>query len=207
MINDDDLMVYVKGWIDSEDFKKLLRIANYVGRSQGTSYFRLSKNKVLASGLTVDDILMILDDVGAEYDPDIEERLNKFLKRERGSVILSFDGEKICVRFSRYLGKLYERLKDILRYDRKEKVFYALPYRYHELRERLRDLGFEIEDITGFKDDLPLGQDIKFTGKLRDYQEEAIRSWLNNGGRGVIALPTGSGKTEVAVDLSKKIVL
>lgn len=32
----------------------------------------------------------------------------------------------------------------------------------------------------------------------RSYQREALRSWLANGGRGVVVLPTGAGKTVVA---------
>ena len=34
---------------------------------------------------------------------------------------------------------------------------------------------------------------------LRPYQEEALEAWLRAGGRGVIVLPTGSGKTHVAL--------
>jgi len=32
----------------------------------------------------------------------------------------------------------------------------------------------------------------------RPYQQDAVRNWLANGGRGVVILPTGSGKTVVA---------
>jgi superfamily II DNA or RNA helicase len=32
----------------------------------------------------------------------------------------------------------------------------------------------------------------------RPYQREALRNWLSNGGRGVVVLPTGSGKTVLA---------
>ena len=32
----------------------------------------------------------------------------------------------------------------------------------------------------------------------RPYQREALRNWLTNGGRGVVVLPTGAGKTIVA---------
>lgn len=193
------LKIRVKGWIDSEDFKKILRVADYAGRSKGISYFRLSKNKVLSSGLSIDEILSILDDVGAEYDSEIEDVLNDYLRASRGSAILSFDGERIYVKFERYLGRLYDKLKDLLRYNSKDKMFYTLPYKYHELKTRLHDLGFNVEDLTGFKNDLPLNIDAVFTGELRDYQEDAIKSWLKNNGRGVIALPTGSGKTVIGV--------
>jgi len=204
--NDEErLKVWVKGWIDSDDFKKLLRIANYVGRNKGASYFRLSKNKILSSGLSADEILSILDDVGAEYDPEVEDVLNRYLRVSRGSAVISFDGERIYVKFEQYLGKLYDKLRDLLRYDPKSKTFYTLPYKYHELKTRLYDLGFSVEDLTGFRSDLPLSIDINFTGKLRDYQEDAVKSWLKNGGRGVIALPTGSGKTVIGVASVTKV--
>ncbi|MDQ1281046.1 MAG: hypothetical protein QG670_2310 [Thermoproteota archaeon] len=35
--------------------------------------------------------------------------------------------------------------------------------------------------------------------KLRSYQEEALKAWLDAGKRGVIVLPTGAGKTFVAI--------
>jgi hypothetical protein len=33
----------------------------------------------------------------------------------------------------------------------------------------------------------------------RDYQREAVEAWKRNRGRGVVVLPTGAGKTEVAL--------
>ena len=38
-----------------------------------------------------------------------------------------------------------------------------------------------------------------FRGILRNYQREALQSWRSNGFKGIIALPTGSGKTVVGV--------
>jgi len=47
--------------------------------------------------------------------------------------------------------------------------------------------------------DKKLPREIRFTGELRPYQREALEAWEKNGNRGVIALPTGAGKTVVAI--------
>ncbi len=39
----------------------------------------------------------------------------------------------------------------------------------------------------------------QFSLPLRPYQEEAVAAWEDNGGRGIIVLPTGAGKTIVAI--------
>jgi superfamily II DNA or RNA helicase len=40
---------------------------------------------------------------------------------------------------------------------------------------------------------------------LRDYQEEALEAWRNEGHRGVIVLPTGAGKTVVAIKAIERL--
>lgn len=40
---------------------------------------------------------------------------------------------------------------------------------------------------------------------LRPYQKEAIRAWSKNGGRGILAMATGSGKTLTALTLASKV--
>jgi len=53
-----------------------------------------------------------------------------------------------------------------------------------------------------FKDnvlDLPACPELKGKTKLRRYQEEALKAWLESAKRGVIVLPTGAGKTIVAM--------
>jgi hypothetical protein len=39
-----------------------------------------------------------------------------------------------------------------------------------------------------------------FRGVIRNYQREALQSWRSNGFKGIIALPTGSGKTVYTED-------
>lgn len=41
--------------------------------------------------------------------------------------------------------------------------------------------------------------------KPRDYQIEAIRAWSKNGGRGILAMATGTGKTLTALTLASKV--
>lgn len=66
--------------------------------------------------------------------------------------------------------------------------------RYAELMRQLADDGVEVSD------DL-CGRDTAMTWALpalRWYQHAALASWIAGGSRGVIALPTGAGKTMVA---------
>ena len=42
--------------------------------------------------------------------------------------------------------------------------------------------------------------------ELRDYQEEAIESWLNNGKKGFYVMATGTGKTWTAIYTAKEII-
>src|ERR1043165_5030004 len=52
---------------------------------------------------------------------------------------------------------------------------------------------------------MPLGPDqlleipLQLSLQPRSYQRDAVRSWLDADGRGVIVLPTGAGKTVVAM--------
>ena len=41
--------------------------------------------------------------------------------------------------------------------------------------------------------------------KLRDYQGDAIRAWSKNGGQGILAMATGTGKTVTALYLASKV--
>ncbi len=59
----------------------------------------------------------------------------------------------------------------------------------HEAREPITSCAFQP----------PVGFD------LRPYQKEAIRAWSKNGGRGILAMATGSGKTLTALTLASKV--
>jgi superfamily II DNA or RNA helicase len=78
----------------------------------------------------------------------------------------------------------------------------APAHRYAAVRDALRDRGVAVDDRvfgdgdgTGASGRLPLATDYD----LRGYQRDALDAWVDAGRRGVIELPTGSGKTVIAV--------
>ncbi len=71
----------------------------------------------------------------------------------------------------------------------------APAYRYGEIRSALTAAGKEVHDEVL---DVP-SVGLSTSYKLRDYQEEAINTWERADSRGVLELPTGSGKTVIGI--------
>ncbi|HEY4699881.1 MAG TPA: DEAD/DEAH box helicase family protein [Nitrososphaerales archaeon] len=81
-------------------------------------------------------------------------------------------------------------------YDNRLKVFRAQAIYYQEI------LDYFTRSRVEFKDDaldLVPSPFMKSTVNLRKYQTEALSKWAESGKRGVIVLPTGSGKTIIAI--------
>ena len=80
--------------------------------------------------------------------------------------------------------------------DARSETYRAPAYRYAELSAYCVDRGLPLEDRTLTLVDI----DGLETGyELRGYQNEALDAWDERDERGVIELPTGSGKTVVAI--------
>ena len=75
---------------------------------------------------------------------------------------------------------------------------------YRDTLEYLRRSEAEVEDHV--MDPIPLPP-VTARTKLRSYQERALRRWIDAGKRGVVVLPTGAGKTLVAVKAIETIGL
>ncbi len=77
-----------------------------------------------------------------------------------------------------------------------------------ELLERFRDPTKPLPGM-GHKLEQPLPERICFVPPagldLRPYQKDAIRAWSQKGGRGILAMATGSGKTLTALVLASKV--
>jgi superfamily II DNA or RNA helicase len=81
-------------------------------------------------------------------------------------------------------------------WDPRVSAYRALALHYREVKQFLESSGVAYKDHV--PDLLPLPA---LRGKidLRPYQGEALKAWLNVGKRGVIVLPTGAGKTFIAL--------
>jgi superfamily II DNA or RNA helicase len=68
-------------------------------------------------------------------------------------------------------------------------------FRYADLRQALDEAAVEYTDEVNYGTTL----DIETAYELREYQRDALESWRGADDRGVLELPTGSGKTVIAI--------
>ena len=83
-------------------------------------------------------------------------------------------------------------------WDDRGLVARAPAHRYAELRDALRDRGVDVDDRVAVPDGERLS--LSHAYDLRPYQTDAVTAWREAGGRGIVELPTGAGKTVVAID-------
>ena len=88
-----------------------------------------------------------------------------------------------------------DTLADTVEYDPRSETGRVPAFAYPTVRAALAQTGLTVTDDVFDLATL----DLESTYKLREYQQEALESWRANNDRGVVELPTGSGKTVVAV--------
>lgn len=90
------------------------------------------------------------------------------------------------------------------RWDERCNHYRALAYKYRDIVEFLRQEGVEIEDHV-LDNVIPSPvYDVEFDFELREYQKEAVEKWMRSK-RGVIVLPTGAGKTIIALEIIRRL--
>lgn len=112
---------------------------------------------------------------------------------------LSFEGGTIAVVSSgpesRDISFLGLQSLPYLLWDRRSGSYRTLAFRYRELVQQLKDRGIPFQDQVLAPIPCPK---LEASLELRDYQREALDRWLIER-RGAIVLPTGAGKTFVAL--------
>ncbi len=190
---------YVKEWLDEDDFRSLLEFSDYLGRDpEKGSLFEVNWVKARRNRLTPRTILETIESVGGVLEASSRALLESKARRDK-VIVLEWSGSTVVLRTRVYLGPYLDEVRGYVSYDRSSKVFRVVPMYFFDLKRRLEDLGFEVEDRTGLQESQPLSFKVEFRGELRSYQSEALEALRSHGWRGIIALPTGSGKTVIAV--------
>ncbi len=83
-----------------------------------------------------------------------------------------------------------------LKYDERVKLYRVPGHQYAPLVRTLIENGIAYEDRAKDFTPLVLSMQLEFTP--RPHQAAAMRNWMDGGGRGVVVMPTGSGKTYMA---------
>ena len=81
-------------------------------------------------------------------------------------------------------------------YDERSESWRAPAHRYADIRAALDERNVPVDDTVLDAGHLP---DLTTAYELRDYQQDALDAWRDIDCRGVLELPTGSGKTVVAI--------
>jgi superfamily II DNA or RNA helicase len=89
------------------------------------------------------------------------------------------------------------RVPEALSWDARTACFRAPGVAYASIVLGLRRAGVVFDDQARRYDELAHG--VRVHREPRPYQAEALEAWRRASGRGVVVLPTGAGKTQVAV--------
>lgn len=186
---------YIQRWLDEETFKKLLTFSRFVVRDpEKGSVFVIDPERAKKNRLKLDDIKSLLEEIGVEVDEGELKELEKELPNY--DVEFYLRGEKVIIKPHVYLMDLVKDYYEqgVLKYNKGEKVFETYPYYYNFLKTRFEENGLKVKEL-----ELKVKEvNINFRGELREYQKEALDVWLEKGS-GVIALPTGAGKTVIGI--------
>ncbi|MDD3420740.1 MAG: DEAD/DEAH box helicase family protein [Methanocellales archaeon] len=82
-------------------------------------------------------------------------------------------------------------------WDSRSNTYRALAMHYRNIIDYLRRSNIEFSDEVL---DLIPCPTLSSNLKLRDYQRDALKTWIDTGRNGVIVLPTGAGKTVIAIE-------
>ncbi len=110
------------------------------------------------------------------------------------SVMITFSNGSLIIKGEK---NLLEQLEDYAEFDQRIGCYRAEAYRYSDIILTLRALKIEhVDNASAFS---KLDVKITFQHQPRQHQKDALKAWISSKYRGVISMPTGSGKTYFAM--------
>ncbi len=202
-------MFKARRWLDEEEFKELLKIADYREYIRGEgAVFVFNIEKAVRNNYDYTDIVNIIQELGLELESGSLDELREMFSEYTVSISWDYNTGYVIIDVPK---KVSRKIYPILRkYNARryygvyspDKISYKIiPYRLHEFLDEIKKQGIqEVNDRDGLLKPKKLPMELELRDiVLRDYQEEALKKWLENNGRGIVALPTGSGKTIIGV--------
>ncbi|MEM4516685.1 MAG: DEAD/DEAH box helicase [Desulfurococcaceae archaeon] len=194
----------VRKWLEDDEFKELLKIADYLGFENGYKLFKLNIDKALRNGYTPVDVRNLIE----EYADEAEEALTDIEKIfEEYTTVFEWLPSRGVVRIH-IPRSLFNAFKEQLRKysyrytgaSGEKAVLEILPYYAHDIYNYFKNQSLPVIDANNiFAEKALVFKPELMNITLRPYQEEALRKWVENDYRGIIALPTGSGKSIIAI--------
>jgi superfamily II DNA or RNA helicase len=118
-------------------------------------------------------------------------------------ISIYFDNGTLLLKNSEQRDVLPELITPYCRYDERVKMFRSEAWQYASIILSLHKNKIPFNDEA--KDFLPLELSLQSEFTPRDHQAKALDGWLSKGARGVVVMPTGSGKSYLAVLAIMKI--
>ncbi|MFX1299783.1 MAG: DEAD/DEAH box helicase [Promethearchaeota archaeon] len=191
---------------DDNTIKRLGQVAEPLAPTEDTKpmRFKFQINKAVLKSL--DELNQLFAKVNYTLSPNLQKTILKKqgisrfaeLRLRKSDLVLTPTG------FLDLTG-----IKSLLTYNSKEKIFHARIMDYYTIHLFLENKDYPI--IVHFILDFQLPEEfrsqLELDMVLREYQEEALRRWQGARGRGVVVLPTGGGKTILALEAIRKLAV
>ena len=183
-------------WISKHKFKEILKVANYVGRVNGLNEYHLDINKCIQLG--VERTYNLLKSLGVDIT---RSEIENFLKtpsidKESNPISLDMRGSDLIIK-TKNIQAIFPYIRGFSKLDTQDNLLRAKPMYFFDIIKQLKDNGVRVS--YNLPDWSLSRTDFNINFKLRDYQKDAYEAWIRNNYRGVIVLPTGSGKTIIGL--------
>ncbi len=206
------IVFYVREWLDEESFKFILKFSKFLGREPGKgTKFEFDVDRAHYNNVDVDEVISFLQDLDIEFESGSIEDIELLLLKPLIEVRIGRIGKDYVLIPSGYIRDYIKEYieKGVLKYRRNEVVvngkritgYFVIekPMYLFDIINTLQAKNVKIVYDVEIKKHIELPFKIIFKGSLREYQVEALEKWRKNSYRGVISLPTGAGKTIIAL--------